>query len=102
MNTPDDPIEKMLRVEEIYVADNGFPARVMAKLPSRKARWVRLAVLLAAAAIGAVLAFHWLPWNELPPLDFSVLFSSNAAALTPWLSVLAVVTALALAVRTAV
>ena len=102
MNTPEDPIEKLLREQETYVEDSGFTARVLTNLPRRRLPWARPLILLGAAAIGAVLAWHWLPWSELPPLDFAVLFSENAATLTPWVVVFAVLAALALAVRTAV
>ena len=103
MNQPEnaDPVETMLREQNQYVNDDGFTARVMAALPRRRSRaWVRPAVLLGAAAIGSVLAVRWMPWENLPAVDWSALVSLDSQALTqtsdlmprltPWITMLAV------------
>ena len=115
MNQPEkaDPVETMLREQNQYVNDDGFTARVMAALPRRRSRaWVRPTVLLGAAAIGSVLAVWWLPWENLPSLDWSALVSLNSRALTPtsdlmsglmpWVTILAVATSIVWAVVAAV
>ena len=96
MNTPNenDPIEKLLREQENYIADDGFTARVMQSLPARQHPWLRKTVLFGAAVIGSVLAVLWLPWNNLPALNPSVLLTLDAQVLASWLPVLAVVFAL--------
>jgi len=108
-----DPVEAMLREQNQYVNDDGFTARVMAALPRRRSRvWVRPAVLLGAAAIGSILAVRWLPWENLPPLDWSSLVSLNSwalaqasdlmPALMPWITILAVAASIAWAAMAAV
>jgi len=93
MNAPEekDPLDTLLREQDVYVDDGGFTARVMAALPPRRRRsWLRPALLLGAAAIGAVLAGRWLPWESLPPLDLSALLSLDSSVAIPWMSVLLV------------
>jgi hypothetical protein len=58
--------------------------------------------LLGTGGIGTALAIRWLPWNSLPPLDASALFSPDAQALSPWLLTFSVVASLAWAVMTAI
>ena len=80
-----------------------FTARVIAALPQRRRHsWLRPALLLGAAAIGAALAIRWLPWESLPPLDLSALLSLDFQVLTPWPSVLLVVVSILWAVMAAV
>ena len=94
MNTPEDQIDALLREQNSYSNDDGFTTRVVKALPSRRRNWLRPVILLGAVAIGAVLAWHWLPWKNLPPFDLSKLFSPDANILMPWLTVAAVVTSL--------
>jgi hypothetical protein len=96
-----DAIEKLLRERDDYTADNGFTYRVMAALPKKRVKWLRPALLLVDAAVGAVLANQWLPWKELPPLDLVTLVS-NPAAQASWIAVIAVVGSLSWAVKKAV
>jgi len=63
MNTPEDPIDALLREQNTYVDDSGFTARVVKSLPRRRRAWLRPALLLGAVAIGSVLAILWLPWE---------------------------------------
>ncbi len=105
MHAPEekDPVDTLLREQNAYVEDGGFTARVMAALPQRRRHsWLRPALLLGAAAIGAVLAIRWLPWESLPPLDLTALLSLNFQALAPWLSVVLVAASIAWAVVAAV
>jgi len=101
MNQPekDDPVEALLQEQNQYVNDDGFTARVMGALPRRRhGAWVRPAVLLGAAAIGSVLAVRWLPWGNLPPLDWPALVSLDSQALMPWMSMLLVAASIVWAV----
>jgi hypothetical protein len=93
MNAPEenDPIDVLLREQNIYIEDSGFTARVIKSLPRRRRAWLRPALLLGATAIGSVLAILWVPWGSLPALDFSVLLSPNPQVLLPWVLVFAVV-----------
>ena len=96
MNTPEDPIDALLREENAYTDDNGFTAQVAKKLPRRRRAWWRPVIMLTAVAIGAVLALRWLPLKNLPPFDMSKLFSPDSSILLPWMTVLTVITALVL------
>jgi hypothetical protein len=105
MNAPEemDPLDALLREQNTYIDDGGFTARVIAALPQRRRHsWLRPALLLGAAAIGAALAIRWLPWESLPPLDLSALLSLDFQVLTPWPSVLLVVVSILWAVMAAV
>ena len=105
MNAPEekDPLDTLLREQNAYVDDGGFTARVLAALPQRRRRsWLQPALLLGAAAIGTVLAIRWLPWESLPPLDLSALFSLDSRVTLPWASVLLVAASIAWAVVAAV
>ena len=94
MNTPEDPIDALLREQNAYVDDNGFTARVIKELPHRRRAWLRPTIMLSAVALGSVLAVRWLPLKNLPPFDLSKMFSQDANALLPWVTVLAVATSL--------
>ncbi len=105
MNAPEekDPLDTLLREQNPYVDDDGFTARVMAALPQRRRRfWLQPALLLGAAAIGAVLAVRWLPWESLPPLDTSALLSLDTKVAMPWISVVLVAASITWAVLAAV
>ena len=94
MNTPEDPVDALLREQNTYVDDGGFTARVVKSLPRRRRAWLRPALLLGAVAIGSVLAILWLPWGDLPTLDASVLHSLNSQVLMPWVLVILVTASL--------
>ena len=90
MNTPEYPIDPLLREQNLYLDDNGFTARVIKELPRRRRAWLRPTIMFSAVAIGSVLAVRWLPLKNLPPFDLSKIFSQDANALLPWVTVLAV------------
>ena len=96
MNPPEtnDPLDAWLREQDKYIEDNGFTARVMAALPRRRRAGLRQGLLLGAVTIGSVLAIGWLPWGNLPALDWSALLSLNAKLLMPWVLVLSVMASL--------
>jgi hypothetical protein len=90
-----DPLDALLRAQNQYVEDDGFTARVISSLPRRRARiWAHQTILLAATAMGGVLAVWWLPWENLPAFNWSALLSLNFHPLVPWTVVLSVVGAL--------
>src|SRR5262252_6408202 len=95
MNSPEtnDPIEKLMREQDNYIADNGFTQKVMARLPQRRRSWRKFAVLALTAA-GALAAVLFLPWSNLPPLDYTKVASLNSDVLSAWLPVAAVIVAL--------
>jgi len=97
-----DPIDTLLREQNRHVDDDGFTQRVMAALPRRRQTWLRTAWLLGSAAIGWVLAVLWLPWKNLPPLDWRALLSLNPQVLTPWVLVVTVAASLVWAMVAAV
>jgi hypothetical protein len=92
MNAPEenDLIDVLLREQNSYVEDGGFTARVVQSLPRRRHEWLRPTLLLVATAIGAALAFLWLPWKNLPALDLPALLSLNPQILLPWALMIAV------------
>jgi hypothetical protein len=94
MNTPEDQIDALLREQNPYVDDKGFTARVVKSLPRRRRARLRPVILLGATVIGSVLAVCWLPWENLPPLDLSVLSSPNSEILLPWILVISVASSL--------
>jgi hypothetical protein len=98
-----DPLDALLREQNQYIEDNGFTARVISALPRRRARfWTHQTFLLAATAVGALLAVWWLPWKNLPAFNWSALRSFNFHLLAQWMVVLSVVGALVLAAVSAV
>ena len=90
MNPPEDPIDALLRESNAYTDDGGFTTRVVKGLPRRRRAWLRPAVMLTAVGIGTVLALCKLPLKNMPPLDFSKMFSPDSNILLPWLTVLVV------------
>jgi hypothetical protein len=86
MNSPEtnDPIDKLLREQEAYISDDGFTKRVMAALPRQRAVFPRI-ILLLIVIVGAALAAFWMPWQNLPPLDYRQIFSSDSKVLSAWL-----------------
>ena len=94
MNAPEenDPLDALLHEQNPYVEDGGFTARVLKTLPRRRRRvWLRPALLLGATTIGSALAVAWVPWGNLPALDWSALLAPNPQALAPWALALTVV-----------
>jgi hypothetical protein len=55
----DDTLDRQLRDAVPYIDDDGFTARVMAKLPAtrREPRWLRPMILLGATALGSAVAY---------------------------------------------
>ena len=105
MNAPEenDAVDALLREQNGYVDDGGFTARVVAALPRRRRyTWLRSTLLLGAAAVGAVLAVRWLPWESLEPVDVSALVSLNFQGLMPWMLVVLVAASIMCAVLAAV
>lgn len=95
MNSPEtkDPIDKLLREQDTYIADAGFTRRVVDALP-RRTRVLPRIILLAAVAVGAVMAACWMPWKNLPPFDYAQLFNRDSNVLSAWLPFIAVGVAL--------
>ena len=102
MNSPEthDAIDKLLREQDTYVSDDGFTKRVMTVLPRRRSVLPRI-ILLAAVVAGIAMAALWMPWKNLPPLDYTQLFASNSTLFSAWLPFIAVGVVLASAVLTA-
>jgi hypothetical protein len=96
MNSPEtnDPIDKLLREQDRYVNDDGFTRRVLERVPRRRHRVEARWVLAAMFVLGVFFAIRWLPWRELPPLDYAKLFSPDSEVLSAWLPVFMVVVAL--------
>ena len=98
-----DPLDTMLREQNQYIEDNGFTARVISALPRRRASFgIHRIILLAAVAIGAVLAIFWLPWKNLPAVNWPAAISFSSHVLLPWLLVLSVMGSLVWAAIAAV
>jgi hypothetical protein len=95
MNSPEthDPIDKLLREQDAYVADDGFTKRVVAALPRRRSAFPRI-ILLAVVAAGAAMAACWMPWANLPPLDYTQVFAPDSKVLSAWLPFIVVGVAL--------
>ena len=57
--TDDETLDRQLREAVAYIDDNGFTARVMARLPSarREPRWLRAMILLGLALLGSGVAY---------------------------------------------
>ena len=55
----EDPLDRQLREAAPYIDDNGFTARVMAKLPAlrRENRSLRGIILVAITALGSAIAY---------------------------------------------
>jgi len=55
----DETLDRQLREAAPYIDDDGFTARVMAKLPAarREPRWLRAMVLLGLTVLGSGLAY---------------------------------------------
>jgi hypothetical protein len=102
MSSPEthDPIDKLLREQDAYIVDNGFSGRVVAALPRRRPVYPRIILLVVAIAGSAVAAFL-MPWQNLPPFDFTQIFSSDSKVLFAWLPFIAVGVALASAAMAA-
>jgi hypothetical protein len=88
-----DPIDKLLREQDTHVADDGFTSGVIAVLPRRRPLLPRV-ILLSAVVAGAVASACWLPWQSLPPLDYTKIVTSDPRILSAWLPFLAVAVAL--------
>lgn len=86
-----DPLDALLREQNQYIEDNGFTSRVIFALPRRHSRFpLRQIFLLVMTAIGSALAVLWLPWENLPALNWSVLLSPSSHVLLPWVLVFSV------------
>jgi len=55
----DDTLDRQLREATPYIDDDGFTARVMARLPAarREPRWLRSMILLGVTALGSAVAY---------------------------------------------
>jgi hypothetical protein len=55
----DDTLDRQLRDAVPYIDDDGFTARVMAKLPAtrREPRWLRPMILLGVTVLGSAVAY---------------------------------------------
>ena len=69
-------------------------AELLAALPRRRRAWLSPVLLLGAVATGSVLAVLWLPWGNLPVLDWSALLSLDSQVLMPWVLVLSIMASL--------
>jgi hypothetical protein len=95
-----DPIDKLLREQETYAADDGFTKRVITALPRRRPVLPRV-ILLSVVAAGTALTVGWLPWKTLPPLDYTKVAALDPKILSAWLPFLAVALTLVSAALTA-
>jgi hypothetical protein len=100
MNSPNDPIDKLLREQESYITDDGFTQRVVAALPKRRPAFQRI-ILLAVVIVGAAMAAYWMPWKTLPPLDYAQLWTMDLKVVSAWLPFITVGVALTSAVWSA-
>jgi hypothetical protein len=57
--TDDETLDRQLREAMPYIDDEGFTARVMAKMPAagREPRWLRAMILLGLALLGSGVAY---------------------------------------------
>jgi hypothetical protein len=55
----DETLDRQLREAALYIDDEGFTARVMARLPSarRQPRWLRAMILLGLTLLGSGIAY---------------------------------------------
>jgi hypothetical protein len=53
--TTDDKLEALLAEPEVYLDDDGFSARVVARLPTKRPRWRQTAFLVLFGCVGAAL-----------------------------------------------
>ena len=55
----DETLDRQLREAAPYIDDDGFTARVMAKLPAarRERRWLRAAILIGLTVLGSGIAY---------------------------------------------
>jgi len=55
----DETLDRQLRDAAPYIDDDGFTARVMARLPAarRESRWLRAMILLGLAILGSGIAY---------------------------------------------
>src|SRR5438105_15324570 len=55
----DETLDRQLREAAPYIDDDGFTARVMARLPAarRESRWLRAMILLGLAILGSGIAY---------------------------------------------
>jgi hypothetical protein len=83
-------LDTLLHEQNDYLADDGFTAGVMAVLPHRRRRTFQRLLLLSSTAAGVCLAFIWLPWRNLPALDYAIPQSLSIEILLPWIAVLTV------------
>jgi hypothetical protein len=99
MNSPEthDPIDKLLREQEAHVSDHGFTQRVMSALPRQRPVLPRM-ILVGVVIAGIALAALWMPWQDLPPLNYTRIFASDSKVLSAWVPFIAVGVALASAV----
>jgi hypothetical protein len=96
-----DPLEALLSQPMDSIADDGFTARVVAALPPRRHDLLRPAILLSASAVGFALADRWLPWGNLPSVDWYSLSPQLPQEIGPWLMVFTVMASLTWAVANA-
>lgn len=101
-HNPPDPIDKLLREQDSYVEDDGFTKRVVAALPRRRQPVLSRIILFAVVIAGTAMAVYWMPWKNLPPLDFTQVSSADSKVLSAWLPFVIVGVALASAAIAAV
>ena len=55
----DEPLDRQLREAAPYIDDEGFTARVMAKLPAarREPQWLRAVILVGLTLLGSAVAY---------------------------------------------
>jgi hypothetical protein len=94
MNKQEDPLDALLHEQDIYIEDRGFTANVINSLPRRRSHVLRRFFLPVVATIGCILAMLWLPWNNLPAVNSSVIHSLDFQALLPWVTLSIVIASL--------
>jgi len=77
MNTPEDPVDALLREQNDYLDDQWIYGEGRQATAPPPPRVVTSGGVAGAVAIGAVLAWSWLPLKNLPPVSFANLFSTD-------------------------
>jgi hypothetical protein len=97
MKSPEthDPIDKLLREQDTHVPDDGFTKRVITALPRRRQPILSRIILFTVVIAGTAAVVHWMPWKNLPPLDYTQVGGADMKVLSAWLPFVVVIVVLA-------